>query len=206
MASTTRRPSAAADRRAAVENRILSAVEELLKGGTTCTELGVERIAAAGGLSRSTFHLYFRDKVDVLLRVIASVKAGVFEAGAVWHPNEDGLDGLARTYESMIKHYREHAALLAAIDEVAAYEPVVREAWLADQDRFIDRTADLLVEEQEAGRTQSTIDAVRAATMIVRSGAQIAALHVATSDAADDAVVARELACEHWYGVYRRPS
>jgi hypothetical protein len=106
----------------------------------------------------------------------------------------------------MIKHYREHAAFLAAINEVAAYEPVVREAWLADQDRFIDRTADLLVEEQEAGRTQSTIDAVRAATMIVRSGAQIAALHVATSDAADDAVVARELACEHWYGVYRRPS
>ena len=81
MASTTRRPSAAADRRAAVENRILSAVEELLKGGTTCTELGVERIAAAGGLSRSTFHLHFRDKVDVLLRVIASVKAASSRPG-----------------------------------------------------------------------------------------------------------------------------
>lgn len=208
MASTTRRPSSSADRHAAVERRIVAAVEKLLTDGTTYTELGVERIAAAGGISRSTFYLYFRDKVDVLQRAIKSLRAGIYDAGERWRPADPagGLDGLARAYELMIRHYREHAALLSAVNEVAAYEPSVRETWTADQDRFIQHTAELLVEEQEAGRTSRDIDPVRAAAMIVRGGAQITAQHVATSDGVDDELVARELACEHWYGVYRRPA
>jgi len=64
VASTTRRSSVAADRRAAAESRTLDVVEELLGTGARFTELSVERIASEARLSRSTFYLYFRDKTD----------------------------------------------------------------------------------------------------------------------------------------------
>lgn len=207
MASTTRRPSAAADRRAALEKRILSEIEGLLRGGVTYTELSVEQIAHAAGISRSTFYLYFRDKVDVLLRLSGSLKSESFAIAEAWRPcgPDSGIDGLARTYERILRHYREHAALLSAINEVAAYDPVVREAWTADQDRFIDNIVTVLEEEQQAGRTPTDIDSRLAAKVIVQGGAQVIAQQVANSDGADDALVAGELARGYWYGVYRRP-
>ena len=207
MASTTRRPSTAADRRAALERRILSEIEMLLRGGVSYTELSVEQIAHAAGISRSTFYLYFRDKVDVLLRLSGSLKTESFAIAEAWRPcdPDGGIDGLARTYERILRHYREHAALLSAINEVAAYDPVVREAWTADQDRFIENVVTVLEEEQRAGRTPTDIDPRLAAKVIVQGGAQVIAQQVANSDGGDDALVAAELARGYWYGVYRRP-
>jgi AcrR family transcriptional regulator len=207
MPSTTRRPSQAADRRAALEKRILSVLEECLRDGGTFTELSVEQIAQAAGISRSTFYLYFRDKVDVLLRLSGSLKRESYEMAASWRPTgpDGGLEGLARTYELILRHYREHAALLAAINEVATYDPAVREAWTADQDRFIGNLVTVLKEEQRAGRTPADIDPELAAKVIVQGGGQVLAQQVSNGDSSEDAVVARELARSYWYGVYRRP-
>ncbi|MBA2949650.1 TetR/AcrR family transcriptional regulator [Streptomyces himalayensis] len=205
MASTTRRRSSAADRRSALERRILSVIEELLSGGVTYTELSVEQIAHAAGISRSTFYLYFRDKVDVLLRLSGSLKTESHAIASSWRPcgPGGGLDGLARTYELILRHYRKHAALLSAINEVAAYDPAVREAWTADQDRFVDHVVTVLKEEQQAGRTPADIDPELAARVIVQGGGQVIAQQVSGSDG-DDAALARELANGYWYGVYRR--
>ncbi|MFJ4692312.1 TetR/AcrR family transcriptional regulator [Streptomyces sp. NPDC088766] len=208
MASTTRRPSAAADRRSALEKRILSVIEELLGGGVSYTELSVEQIAQPAGISRSTFYLYFRDKVDVLLRLSGSLKTESFAIAQAWRPTgpDGGVEGLARTYELILRHYRRHAVLLSAINEVAAYDPVVRGAWTADQNRFTDHLVSVLREEQRAGRTPADIDPRLAAGMIVQGGSQVIAQQVANSDGGDDARVARELAHTFWYGVYRRPA
>ncbi|MFD7433076.1 TetR/AcrR family transcriptional regulator [Streptomyces sp. NPDC059861] len=206
MASTTRRRSSAADRRSALEKRILSAIDELLRDGVTYTELSVEQIAHAAGISRSTFYLYFRDKVDLLLRLGGSLKTESHAIATSWWPCAPGggLDGLARTYELILRHYREHAGLLSAINEVAAYDPVVREAWTADQGRFADHVVTVLKEEQQAGRTPLDIDPELTARVIVQGGGQVIAQQVADSDGGDDSAVARELANGYWYGVYRR--
>ncbi|NBM18776.1 TetR/AcrR family transcriptional regulator [Streptomyces sp. GC420] len=206
MASITRRPSAAADRRAALESRMLSAMEKLLRDGVTYTEVGVEQIARAAGISRSTFYLYFHDKVDLLLRLSGAFKAESRTIAEAWRPTgpEGGVEGLARTYELILEHYREHAALLSAISEVTAYDASVREAWTAHQDRFIHSTTALLAEEQRAGRTPEDIDPALAARLIVQGGGQVIARQVFDSDGRDDGLVARELARGYWYGVYRR--
>lgn len=208
MASTTRRPSRAADRRALLEERILTVIEGLLQDGVTYTELSVEQIAQAAGISRSTFYLYFRDKVDVLLRLSGCLRSESYAIAAAWRPTgaDGGLDGLARTYEQILRHYRKYAALLAAISEVAAYDAAVREAWSAHQRQFIDNTVAVLREEQAAGRTAGDIDPVLAARIIVQGGGQVISRQVADSDGADDSEVARELAVGYWYGVYRRPA
>ncbi|GGT10205.1 TetR/AcrR family transcriptional regulator [Streptomyces chromofuscus] len=208
MASTTRRRSTAADRRAVLEERIVSALEELLRVGLTYTELSVEQIANAAGISRSTFYLYFRDKVDVLLRVSGSLRARSYEITRAWQPSgpDGGAEGLARTYERIIRHYRQHAALLSAIHEVAAYDPVVRDSWADHQNRFIDHLVTSLEAEQRAGRTPADIDPRLAATLIVQGGGAVITRQAVGSDGGDDALVARELAYGYWYGVYRRPA
>ncbi|MEV6781282.1 TetR/AcrR family transcriptional regulator [Streptomyces sp. NPDC051098] len=174
----------------------------------TYTELSVEQIAQAAGISRSTFYLYFRDKVDVLLRLSGFLKSESYAIASAWRPTGTGggLDGLARTYELIIQHYRKYAALLSAIHEVAAYDPAVREAWTAYQRQFIDNTIAVLRAEQEAERTPTDIDPELAGRVIVQGGGQVIARQVASSDGTDDSDVARELALGYWYGVYRRPA
>ncbi|MFI1564414.1 TetR/AcrR family transcriptional regulator [Streptomyces sp. NPDC020490] len=208
MASTTRRRSTAADRRTALEERIVSALEELLRDGLTYTELSVEQIAKAAGISRSTFYLYFRDKVDVLLRVSGALRSQSYEIAAAWRPSapDGGAEGLARTYELIIRHYREHAALLSAIHEVAAYDPVVRDSWADHQNRFVDNLVTILREEQRAGRTPADIDPRLAASVIVQGGGAVITRQAVGGDGGEDAVVARELAYGYWHGVYRRPA
>ncbi|TWD17621.1 TetR family transcriptional regulator [Streptomyces sp. T12] len=191
-----------------LEQRILSVIDGLLLGGVTYTELSVEQIAHAAGISRSTFYLYFRDKVDVLLRLSGTLKRESYAIAASWHPTgpTGGVDGLARTYELILQHYRKYTALLSAISEVAAYDPAVRAAWDTHQGQFEDNLIKIMEEEQKSGRMAADIDPVLAARIVVRGGGQVIARQVATSDGTDDADVAQELARGYWYGIYRRPA
>ncbi|MCT9931864.1 TetR/AcrR family transcriptional regulator [Planotetraspora sp. A-T 1434] len=211
MASTTRRPStAAAGRRAAAEARTLDVVERLLAEGASFTELSVERIAAEAGLSRSTFYLYFRDKTELILRLAASLKSGIFQVGVEWRADgiADGLEGLAEAYLQIIRHYRRRPATYAAVLEVAGYDRTVRDALQAGQQRFIDRIAGRLAREQRAGRTSPDFDPERAAQVMAWGGEQVIARHVIDTedDLEEDTRIANELAAAHWHGTYRRPS
>jgi AcrR family transcriptional regulator len=40
-----------------------------LDAGESYTELGVQRIASAAGIARSTFYLYFKDKTSPAIRL-----------------------------------------------------------------------------------------------------------------------------------------
>jgi AcrR family transcriptional regulator len=202
MPSTTRRPSATSDRRAAVEAAVIAATERLLAGGVSFTELAVGRIAAEAGISRPTFYLYFRDKSDLLLRMTETLGASAFEI------TEDipiELESITRVLAQTIAFYRERAHLLAAVTEVAAYEPAVRQAWDAVLERFVARAADWLRAEKEAGRTAPDLDPHTAAEVTVWGGIRVITRQVTTRGPETDELVARELAANQYYGAYRRP-
>jgi AcrR family transcriptional regulator len=208
MPSTTRRQAQDTDRRSVVEGQILAATEQLLRGGSRFTDLGVQRIAEAAGVARSSFYFSFRDKTDLLIRLAGTLKQQVFDLAKDWHPEGPGggLDGLTAVFANIIAFYRQHADLLAAINEVAAYDSKVAEVWSAELNRFTDRTAELIREEQTAGRTPRDIDPVTAAEVTTWDGDRVIARHVAHNDPSRDDAVARELALIRWYGVYRRPT
>lgn len=186
---------------------MLAATGRLLAEGVAFTELGVQRIAAEAGIARSTFYLYFRDKTELLVRLAGSLKDELFDLGEDWHPSGPGggPEGLAALYERMIRYYRDHGAVLAAITETAAYDAAVRDYWNETTSRFAERAVARLREEREAGRLAPDVDPVVAGWTSAVGGAQVIALHVATGAESSDAEVARELALSQWYGVYRRP-
>ena len=206
MASTTRRPSAGVDRRAEVEQKVARGLAELLAEGATFTELGVERLAGAAGISRSTFYLYFRDKSDLLRRLGAAMVADVYSDGLGWEPAGPGggLDGLTQAYLAYLTHYRDQRGLFGAIVETAAYDAGLRAWWTGQRDRFLDVVRAQLLDERAAGRTAPDLDVDRAADVVVRGGFQVLQEQLLSGEEAADAAVAGELAATHWYGAYRR--
>jgi AcrR family transcriptional regulator len=205
MPSVTRRHSIGANRRAAVEAKILEATERLLRDGESFTELGVQRIAAEAGIARSTFYLHFRDKSQLLMRLIEPLADPAFDMISEADPSY-GLEGMVKAMVLNVRYYRERRHLLAAVVEVAAYDPMIREFWDAQLQRFIDQAEGWLRSEQEAGNTAPDLDPRTATRVFVWGGFQALANQVLTGPQDQDEVVAREIAQLEWYGASRRPA
>jgi AcrR family transcriptional regulator len=201
---TRRRPPNPRPRRSA-EDEILAATQRLLSDGATFTELGVQQISAAAGVSRSTFYTHFRDKIDLLMRLVTPMLTTSFGVASAWRPT-DGVERLAETFLQVVRIYREHAPVLRAIVEVSAYDEVVRDFWNQGLSRFTDQTVAVLREEQATGRTPASVDLASASRVIVIGGERAIFDHVTVADPADDAAFVRELALTWWYGVYQRPA
>lgn len=207
MASVTRPRAQRSKRRAETEAAVLAAVQRLLAAGESFTELGVQRIATEAGIARSTFYLCFQDKTDVLIRLTATMKHELFSGAAAWRPTGPGggPEALAAVFEYQLAYHRDRAPLLAAIAEVAAYDPVLREARTQEIERFANHITSLLEEERREGRLSDDVDPGTAGQVHAWGGEQVIARQVATGNPQDDAKVARELAYAQWFGTYRRP-
>ncbi|MFI6265587.1 TetR/AcrR family transcriptional regulator [Micromonospora sp. NPDC051006] len=203
MPSITRRRTPSPGRRASAEAEILAATGRLLIDGANFTELGVQQISIEAGVARSTFYSHFRDKTDLLMRLAATVVDASFNIASAWEPS-DGVEGLADAFQQVVGVYREHAAVLRAIAEVATYDASVSRFWSERTIRFRDRTIEILRQEQDAGRSPAGLDLVNASRVIVVGGERAILDHVTVADPSDDAAFARELALIWWYGAYRR--
>lgn len=206
MPSITRRASDPA-RRASIENQILAATERLLAEGASFTALGVQRIAAEAGVARSTFYTHFRDKSELLVRLVNTLRTTGYDIATTWTP-ADGLDTLIEVFQRIVGVYREYAAVLSALNEVAAYDANVREVWTLGHNRFVDFGVRVLAAAQATGDLPADMDPRYAARIVVVGGDRALADHVATTpgDSSGDAAFGAELAKIWWYGVYsRRP-
>ena len=151
MASLTRR-GAATPKREAIEASVLQATEALLEEGSSFTELSVERIATRAGISRTSFYFYFRDKRELLMRLTEEVSDVLYrQADGWWSGEGDGAAELDRALREILGTYREHAALLRAVVETAAYDEPVGNFWRALMGRFIEATRARLEREQVTG-------------------------------------------------------
>src|SRR5271157_5870474 len=85
MPSVTRKSkSTRAQRRDEARARLLQVVEDMLDEGESFTELSVERIVQAAGMSRSTFYVYFEDKGDLLRAWFSEINEELVAAAAYW--------------------------------------------------------------------------------------------------------------------------
>jgi AcrR family transcriptional regulator len=167
MALLSRRdPNRVAERRArrdALQQRLMAATVELLGEGKSYADLSIETIAARAGVSRTTFYDYFGDKRELLLAFVDSLLEDALQESDEWRPgpsHDTTREELARIVKGFVRVQRHPVAI--AIVEATFYDPSVREAWLATQERHISRTVRLLEWERKAGRLEertSTIEA-----------------------------------------------
>lgn len=131
MSTPVTRAQARSSRRARVTRReeildaIRDAVEGLAEEGLAFSELSVERIAAAAGLSRSSFYRYFADKSELLMSLAEALVTERNEAGlAIWAiPPTAPRATLDEAFAHFLRVCWEHRVIMRAVADAQAYDP-----------------------------------------------------------------------------------
>ncbi|MGK2938109.1 MAG: TetR/AcrR family transcriptional regulator [Solirubrobacteraceae bacterium] len=128
----TRRTAPTSAKRAQVERDVLHAVDTLLQDGVRWSDLSIERIATTAGISRTAFYFYFKDKREVLMRLLEEVGREVYDQSAWLHGTaEGGREMLVAPMRSVHAIYEQHGALLQAVVEVSAVDETIAEVFQA---------------------------------------------------------------------------
>jgi len=152
MATPLRKGTAPTAKRAAVEAALLEATEELLAEGASFADLGVERIATQAGITRTAFYFYFADKRELLMALTADINELLLEQANLWWSGEgEPAVRLERALTNVARLFGEHAVLLKALGEVAAYDEQVAEHWQRLIGQFLEATEEQIRQEQAAG-------------------------------------------------------
>ncbi len=127
MPSVTRRSRGHRERREEIDERVLDTTAELLAGGEGYTQLSVERIAGAAGVSRSTFYVHFSDKTDLLIRLAERATADITVGADEWWRGDQsgGQEQLREVLLKLVRIWRKHEVVLRAVTEVAGYDETV---------------------------------------------------------------------------------
>jgi TetR/AcrR family transcriptional regulator, ethionamide resistance regulator len=146
---------------AEAEREILESAERFLRE-RPLRELTIDEVMAGTGLSRPAFYVYFRDRHDLVLRLIAEIGSELFEMADKWLKGGDLRAGV----EGVVAVYSKHGPVLRGISDAAVDDPDVEEAYHALVQRFIDATAEHIRNEQKGGRA-SGMTAKRTAAALV---------------------------------------
>ncbi len=132
MPSVTRKPQANREqRREQMERRLLDATERLMREGASFTELSVDRLSTEAGISRASFYIYFEDKGHLLRRLARQVFGDLASGaerwwGVAWRHNPDDVRA---AMAGIIESFRRHQAVLVALNEMAAYDPLTAQTY-----------------------------------------------------------------------------
>ena len=125
MAVTKPEPARRRRRPEEAEREILDAAERLLRERPS-HEVTVSEIMAATTLSRKSFYVYFRDRHDLIARLVQPLRAQADEAMAAWQPSGDG--GRTALLE-VARLYMRHGPLLRALAEASRQDPEAARVW-----------------------------------------------------------------------------
>ncbi|BDB43979.1 hypothetical protein Mkiyose1665_03140 [Mycobacterium kiyosense] len=144
-------------------------VEELVANGVRYADLSVEAIITAGGISRSTFYVYFDDKGDLLVAMAQDVIGELIADGSSWWdlPVNATREDLHKAMRVPIDTYRRHRTILGTIAETAAYDPRAQE----QQQHLIGQVVRALTayigDAQRAGVADTELDSARTAQWLI---------------------------------------
>jgi TetR/AcrR family transcriptional regulator, ethionamide resistance regulator len=134
------------------EREILDTAEELLRE-RPFRELTVDDLMSRTTLSRPAFYVYFKDRHQLVMRLVERLGADLMERADSWlkgsgDPAEDGRAAI----EGVAGVYAEHGRVLRAIADAATNDPRVERAYGALIERFVEATRVRIEEDVEAGR------------------------------------------------------
>ncbi|HEX3607536.1 MAG TPA: TetR/AcrR family transcriptional regulator [Candidatus Dormibacteraeota bacterium] len=204
MPSVTRRSRGHRERRDEIDERVLDTATDLLAAGEGYTQLSVERIAAASGVSRSTFYVHFSDKTDLLIRLAERAMGDIFLGANEWWMGDQsgGQEQLREVLLKLVRIWRKHEAVLRAITEVAGYDETVAAHWRTRINSYVDRAAGRLEEDRRTGRVGQGVDPHTTAFVTGWAVERTISEHIRTHGPQSDRVFAQTLARAIWQATY----
>jgi AcrR family transcriptional regulator len=140
------------------EREILEAAEALLRE-RPFREVTIPAVMRKAGLTRPAFYAHFRDRGDLLLRVVAHLAALLFEMADRWLEGDEPLRDVPAAVDGVTEVYMVHGPLLRGLADAAPTDATVEEAYRGLVNMFVDATAEHIAAEQAAGRIRASIDA-----------------------------------------------
>jgi len=146
----------------AARREILQAAEELLRE-RPFRELTVDEVMRRTGLSRPSFYVYFKDRHELALHLLAEIESEVLAGSSRWYESAgEGPATLREALEGLVATYARHGPVMRALADASVDDPGVEAAWQTVFNRYIGTTADHIQQEIDAG-TIRPIDATETA-------------------------------------------
>ncbi|HEX2411548.1 MAG TPA: TetR/AcrR family transcriptional regulator [Solirubrobacteraceae bacterium] len=116
-------------------------------------ELTVDEVMRRTDLSRPSFYVYFRDRHELVLRVVGHLESELFTMSERWFRGSgDGRESAREALDGIVEVFAEHGPVMRALADAAADDMRVEEAYSALVHRFVDATARHIEREMAAGR------------------------------------------------------
>lgn len=112
------------ERKPSVEERLIAATERLLDQGHSFGALTVEQLTSEAGMSRGTFYLHFRDKGELVARLMKVVTDEIVVSTGTWLANAEKADrsDIIAAVDGVAKTFRKHHAIVAAVSDMAPHD------------------------------------------------------------------------------------
>jgi AcrR family transcriptional regulator len=154
------------EKRVRLSRHFAEAIEPMLES-STYSELKVEAIIKAGGIARTTFYVYFTDKVDLLRAMVESL-LGEFHAVAFWRlPDDIDKEALREGLRLVVGTYRHHRLLLRALVEGAGYDAGLREIYDAFVGQGVVNATNHIRQGQAAGTVDPALEPEGTARLLI---------------------------------------
>jgi AcrR family transcriptional regulator len=137
------------------EREILDAAEALLKE-IRFRDLTVDAVAAAANMQRSNFYNYFKDRNELVMRLVDRIGGEMFAATRSWLESEDPdrVAALRQGLRDVVRIWSRHADVLAAMDEASYHDEAAQRYYRGGVvQQYIDQIAKLIRQEKRQGLT-----------------------------------------------------
>jgi AcrR family transcriptional regulator len=152
--ATAERPRRRRRRPEEAEREILDAAEALLRERPS-HEVTVMAVMARTTLSRKSFYGYFRDRHELIARLVAPLREGLDARIAEARAAHENPRDLARAvFSEVARVYVEHGELLRALRESSGHDEDAERVWREFTDPPIAEFAAFIRAETEAGRSE----------------------------------------------------
>jgi TetR/AcrR family transcriptional regulator, ethionamide resistance regulator len=150
----------------AAQREIVAAAEALLRE-RPFRELTVDEVMRRTGLSRPSFYVYFKDRHELVLRVVGHLEEELLNVANRWYQSVGGGPQVLReAVEGLVAVYGEHGAVMRALADAAADDPDVEAAYGALIDGFVAVTAEHIEQETATGDIEG-VDSEESAKALV---------------------------------------
>lgn len=153
---TRRKPRPAKAERPKIEDQLLRAMEQLLAEGESFSAVSIERLTAAAGLARATFYLHFRDKAELVTRLMGRVREEIVASAGLWfeHAELAQREDMRTALRGILGVYQKHHVIIDAVVETARRDAQVAQLWREMLDALCAESRRAILSLRLAGRAQ----------------------------------------------------
>jgi len=186
---------------------LLDATERLMRDGASFTELSVDRLSGEAGISRASFYIYFEDKGHLLRRLAGQVFADLADSAGRWWSvaSRHSPDDVRAAMDGIVATYRRHQPVLLALNEMAAYDPVVGATYRNLLTAISARLTRVIEDGQADGNIRRELPAATTASALTWMVERACQQNLPTAPASYGAELAATLAEIVWNTLYLKP-